>query len=178
MSVLSLAAQAAVAAVLLVGGGAKAADLAGFAAAMRLLVPPRVPGPVVRALAVSAAGVELALGEASLPLPAAGWLNAAVLALACGFAGVSGLGYARHRGRACHCFGALSGGRFDARGLLRSAAVAVAAAIATAGPPPGTARLGAGQQALLGLAGAVVALSAFTAARALAQARRRGLEVS
>jgi len=177
MTVLALGAKAVAAAVLLVSGGAKAADLAGFTAAVRPLVPSRMPGPAVRALAAAVTVAELALGAASLSLPAA-WLNTAVLVLTCGFTGVSGFGYARHRGRACRCFGALSGGRFDARGLARSTAVAVAAALAMAGPPPAMSQISAGHRALLGLSGALVALGAFTAARALGLARRRSLEVS
>ena len=176
MGLLVLAAKAAVASVLLVGGGAKLADLAGFAAAVRLLMPSRLPAGAARAAAPAVALAEAGLGAASLAAPAAGWLNPIVFMLACGFAGVSGFGYARHRGRACHCFGALSSQRFDARGLARSAAVTAAAGAGLAPVPPLVTELSSGQQALLFLAGLLVALGAFSAARALSLVRTLGLE--
>ena len=107
---------------------------------------------------------------------AAAWLNPVVFTLACGFAGVSGLGYARHRGRACHCFGALSRQRFDARGLVHSAAVAAAAGAGMGPVPPRMAGLSAAQHVLLFLTGVLVALGAFSAARALSLVRKLGLE--
>jgi hypothetical protein len=178
MGVLVLTAKASVAAMLLVGGGAKLADLASFAVAVRLLMSSRLPRAAVRAVAPAVTAAELALGAASLPLPAAGGLSISVFVLACGFVGVSGLGYIRHRGRPCSCFGALSSRRFDALGIARSTAVAIAAGIGTCGVPPAEAGMTAAQRALLFLAGVLVALGAFCAARAFGLVRKLELEAS
>ncbi len=180
MDVAALSAKAALAVMLLIAGSAKLADLAGFAAAVRLMLSLRVPRAAVRAAAPGIAVAELALGAASLSLPAVGWINPVVFAAACGFVVVSGAGYAFHRGRSCRCFGALSNRRFDAAGIVRNAAIAAAAAVAMsgAGVRPVMVEIGATAQALLLAAGAVVALAAFSAARALGLARRQELETS
>lgn len=167
-----LAAKASVAVLLLAGGGAKLAGLAGFTAVVRLLAPAWVPARLVRAAAAAAAAAEVALGTASLSLPAAGWVNVAVLALTGGFLVVSVLGYARHRGRRCQCFGALSGGRFGALGTAQSTVIAAAAGLATRGAPPAMTALSAAQQLLLLLAAALVTLAAFSAAHAMSLARK------
>jgi hypothetical protein len=133
VTVLVLAAKAAVAVLLIASGGAKLADLAGFATAIRLFVPARAPARVLAAAhdaAVAIAAAELLAGAVSLCWPSFAWVNLAVLALSCGFAVVAGFGYARHRGRPCHCFGALTGRGFGLASLLRSAAILTAAAIA------------------------------------------------
>jgi hypothetical protein len=174
MAVLVLLAKASVAAMLLVSGGAKLAGLAGFAVTVRLLLSSRVPRAVARATAAA----ELALGAASLAWPAAGWLNTIVFAFACCFAGVSGLGYIRHRGRPCACFGSLSSRRFDARGLARSAAVVIAAGLGTCRVLPVLVGMSAAPRVLLFLAGALVALGAFSAARAFSLVRELELEAS
>jgi hypothetical protein len=178
MAVLVLLAKASVAAMLLVSGGAKLAGLAGFAVTVRLLLSSRVPRAVARATAAAAAAAELALGAASLAWPAAGWLNTIVFAFACCFAGISGLGYIRHRGRPCACFGSLSSRRFDAGGLARSAAVVIAAGLGTCRVPPVLVGMSAAPRVLLFLAGALVALGAFSAARALSLVRELELEAS
>ena len=178
MDVVTLTAKALVAVMLLVAGGAKLADVASFAAAVRLLLPLRVPRAAAAAAALTVAAAELALGAASLSLPAVGWLNPVVFALACGFVSVSGLGYALHRGRSCRCFGALSSRRFDAPGMARSAAIAAAAAIAMSGVPPAMVTISAASRVLLLLAGSLVALAAFSAAHALGLARRLELDTS
>src|SRR6185437_2275840 len=74
-----LGAKAILAVMLVVAGGAKLADLAGFAAALRLFAPRRLAGsaaaqPVLRRLALAVAVGELALGMISLSCPAAGWV--------------------------------------------------------------------------------------------------------
>jgi hypothetical protein len=176
-----LGAKAALAVMLLVAGGAKLADLASFAAAVRLFTPRlftprRLAGsasapPVLRAAALSIALGELALGGASLTSPALGWLNPAVLVVGCGFVAVSGYGYAFHRGRSCRCFGALSQRRFDPAGIGRAAAVAVLAAVACGGVSPSAVRLGLADRGLLVAAACLLACIAFTAARALAASR-------
>jgi hypothetical protein len=161
VTVVVLGAKALLAVMLLVAGGAKLAGLEAFAATVLLLAPRRRPlpralsrrWPAGPALAVlrswapgSKAGArrvartvalgEIALGGASLAVPAAPWLNLAVLAAAAGFVAVSAAGYAFHRGRSCRCFGALSQRRFDRAGLARSAAVAALAGLATVAVPP------------------------------------------
>ncbi len=167
MTALVLTAKAALAVLLLAAGGAKLADPAGFAAAIRLFVPPRAQALVSPTVAAVIAA-ELAAGTVSLCWPAAAWANLAVLMLACGFTAVAAIGYARYRDRPCRCFGALTGRAFSARSLLQSVVILAAAVLATrpAGQPQVT--LGLSAHLLLIAAGALMALAAYTAARALA----------
>ena len=133
MSALVLAAKAAVAVLLLASGGAKLADLAGFAGTIRLFAPARVPGPVVAGAqyaAVTIAAAELTAGAVSLCWPGLAWVNLVVLALSCGFAIAAGLGFARLKGRPCHCFGAVTKRGFGLSSLLRALAILAAAAVA------------------------------------------------
>ncbi|HUZ36593.1 MAG TPA: MauE/DoxX family redox-associated membrane protein [Streptosporangiaceae bacterium] len=178
MNLVALAAKAGLAVMLLVAGSAKLADLASFAAAVRLLLTFRVPRGAVRAAALAVALTELVAGVASLVLPSAGWINPVVLALACGFVLVSGLGYLFHRGRSCRCFGALSNRRFDLAGIARSLAIAATAAVAMVRVPPAMTGVGPGSRTLLLASAAVVGLAAFSAARALGSARKLELETS
>jgi hypothetical protein len=171
MTVVFLAAKAALAVLLLVAGGAKLSDLDGFSTAVALFAPPRTPRRLLRAVAVALAGAELAAGAASLAAPSWRWVNLAVLVLSCGFVAVSALGYARHRDRTCRCFGALSRRRFDLGALLRAGVIAAVAALAAGPVSTSSVRLGlAGQLLLLGCA-VLVAVAARTAARVLAAAR-------
>jgi hypothetical protein len=177
-----LGAKALLAVMLLVAGGAKLADLDSFAASVRLFLPRRGPGPLAglalltsaaaaRRIAGAVAAAELALGGASLALPAIWPLNLAVLAAAACFAVVSGLGFAFHRGRSCRCFGALSRRRFDRAGLARSGAVAALAGLATAPVAPAAVALSPAGHGLLLAGSALIAFVAFTAARSLAASR-------
>jgi hypothetical protein len=167
-----LAAKSALAMMLLVAGGAKLADLGGFAATVRMFVPRPAPRASVRAAAVAVALGEVGLGAASVSFPAARWVNPVILALACVFLAVSAVGYARLRGRSCQCFGALSQRKFDSSGVARAAAIVAAAALAMAGVRPPAVQLTVPARAGLLAAALVVALTAFTAARALATTRR------
>ena len=199
MPVAVLGAKALLAVMLLVAGGAKLADLDSFAASVRLFLPRRVPRRLPRALAhrlprrhrpaaPAAAGLltspasarriagavavaELGLGAASLAAPAIWPLNLAVLAAACCFAAVSGIGFAFHRGRSCRCFGALSRRKFDRAGLARAGAVAALAAGATVPVGPAAVALTPAGHGLLLAGSAVIAFVAFTAARSLAVSR-------
>jgi len=167
VTVLVLAAKAAVAAALLASGGAKLADLAGFAAAIKLFVPARAPAWVLAAAryaAVTIAAGELFAGAVSLCWPSLAWVNLAVLALCCCFAVVAGIGYARHRGRPCHCFGALTSRGFGLVSLLRAAAILTAAAIARVSLHPAPQLHFALAFHLLLLAGAILLAAAATAA--------------
>ena len=167
MTVLVLAAKAAVAAALLASGGAKLADLAGFAAAIKLFVPARAPAWVLAAAryaAVTIAAGELFAGAVSLCWPSLAWVNLAVLALCCCFAVVAGIGYARHRGRPCHCFGALTSRGFGLVSLLRAAAILTAAAVARVSLHPAPQLHFALAFHLLLLAGAILLAAAATAA--------------
>jgi len=171
MALMVLGAKAGLAVLLLTAGGAKLADLSGFAATMRLFVPDFATQPVLRAAALGIALGELAVGAASLSSPGLGWVNAAVLAICCGFLAVSAVGYAWHRDRPCRCFGAMSKRTFNAAGLGRSALLAACAGLAEMPVRPSLIQLGvAGRLALL--AGAVlVAGAACTAAAAVAAGR-------
>jgi hypothetical protein len=167
MDLVSYGAKAALCTVLLVAGGAKFADLSGFASTVRLFMPRyrRTLRRLPRFLAAAVATVEIALGIASLLLPALAWLNVAVLCLAGAFLAVSAIGYAFHRNRSCRCFGALSQRKFDLKAILRGAVLAVLAAIVVANPH--TSQLNAAHSVLLGLAAALLALAALSAARSL-----------
>jgi hypothetical protein len=167
VTVLVLAAKAVVAVLLLASGGAKLADLAGFAGTIRLFAPGGASAPVLAAAhyaAVTIAAAELLAGAVSLCWPSLAWVNLAVLALTCGFAVVAGFGYARHRGRPCHCFGALTRSGFGLASLLRAAAILIAAAIACVPLRPAPQLHFALALHLLLLAGAVLMAAAATAA--------------
>jgi len=170
MTVAVLGAKSAIAVLLLIAGGAKVADLRGFGAAIRLFVPaallPRVAGQLTVA-AAAVACAELATGAASLCWPAVGWLNLTVLALACGFAIVAGVGYVRHRGRPCRCYGALTRRSFGLRTVGQALVLVAAAVLATGSVRPADIQLGLAAHLLLLAAAGAVAAAAATAAKAL-----------
>jgi hypothetical protein len=171
MDILAAAAKSAIAVVLVVAGGAKLADLASFAATIRLFLPRRTPALFARSLAYGTALGELGLGVGSLCFPALTWLSLLVLAVCCAFVAVSVSGYVLYRGRSCRCFGALSPGAFDAVGILRTALMAGLAAAAMSGIPPVALRVAPPARILLIVSTAMLAFAAFTAARALAVTR-------
>ena len=176
MVVVALGAKAAIAVLLVVAGGAKLADPTGFAAAIRLFLPAAAPPRVLAGLPGASAALaltELLTGAASLCWPAARWLNWLVLALACGFVVVAAVGFARHRGRPCRCFGALTRRSFGFRTIAQALVIAGAAGVALWPSRPAHVDLGVPAQLLL-LAGAgLLGLAAFTAARALAAGNTR-----
>ena len=144
MGVVALGCKAALAVLLVAAGGAKLADLPGFAATVRQFWPVRLtsrgvpvgrpPGPAgdwARQVAAVIAIAELALGAASLSSPRVRWLNLAALALSVGFVAAAAAGYRWHRGRSCRCFGALSKRGFSLAGVGRACLIALAAALAT-----------------------------------------------
>jgi hypothetical protein len=168
-----LACKAVVAVLLVAAGGAKLADLAGFAASVRLFLP----GPAAlrpdSTVAAGIAGGEITVGAASLCSPGASWLNLVVLAVCCGFVAVSAAGYRWHRGRSCRCFGALSRRRFNLAGLGRSAAIALGAGVATVPVRAVAIQLGPADRIGL-LAGALlIAGAAFSAAAAVGAGRAK-----
>lgn len=168
MDMLALGAKSALAALLLVAGGAKLADLAGFASTVRLFLPRRASWPVLRNVALAITLAELALGAASLSSPALRWPNPVIFALGGGFVVVSVTGYALHRGRSCHCLGALSARSFDGAGIARSIAIAAAAAVAMRSVRPAFVQLATAERIVLLGASCLLAFAAYTAARALA----------
>jgi hypothetical protein len=172
MELLTLGAKSALAMMLLIAGGAKLADLAGFTATMRMFAPHPVPRSVVRMGAPAVALTEVAAGAVSLSAPAAWWVNPVILALACVFVVVSAVGYAFFRGRSCRCFGALSQRRFDAWGIARAAAIVAVAAVAMTGVKPAAVQIPAGAQVALLAAAMLLAVTAFTAAKALVVSNR------
>jgi hypothetical protein len=195
MPVAVLGAKALLAVMLLVAGGAKLADLDGFAAAVRLFWPAGLTRPArsthparlaltarltratrptqagARRIARAVALAELALGGASLAFPAVWPLSVAVLGAVACFAVVSVLGFAFHRGRSCRCFGALSQRKFDRAALARAAVIAGLAGLAMTGAPPSAVTLTPAAHALLAAGSAVMAFIAFTAAKSLAASR-------
>lgn len=177
---LILAAKSGLAVMLLVAGGAKLSDVRGASATVRLFLPTRAPrgliGPTVYAIVV----LELALGLASLSLPAERWPNVVMIALACGFVVVSIYGFAFHRGRSCSCFGALSRRRFDGAAILRSLVISAAALVALGHVPAGEVNLSFVQHVLVLAVGILLVLVSVTASRALARAEasRPGLEAT
>ena len=170
MTALVLAAKAALAVLLLAAGGGKLADPGGFADAIRLFVPTpaqaRAPALVPGAAAAIIAA-ELAAGTISLCWPSAAWAGLAVLALACGFTVVAGIGHARYRGRPCRCFGALTRRSFGVRSLLQSVVILAAAVLAIRPVGQAQVTLALTAHVLLLAAAALMALAAYTAARAL-----------
>jgi hypothetical protein len=170
VTTLVLAAKAGLAVVLLAAGGAKLADLAGFASAVRMFVPSRAPlvladRAIVGAAVIAAA--ELAAGAVSLCWPGLNWANLVVLGLAGGFTAVAAVGYSRHRGRPCRCFGALTRREFSVRSLIQAMLMTCAAVLATRPVQPGELNLGLTAHLLLLAAAGLLAAAAGTAARAL-----------
>jgi hypothetical protein len=167
MPAAALACKAVIAVALLAAGGAKLADLPGFAATVRLFAPRGWPARVVRAIAVTIAAGEIATGAASLSSPQARWLNLVVLAVGCGFVVVAVTGYIWHPGRSCRCFGALSGRSFSVSGICRAAVIAIGAALAVT--PASHAQVQVGLAGRLGLLGgaALLTVAAWTAAAAV-----------
>ncbi len=165
-----LGAKAGVAVLLLVAGGSKLADVPGFAAAISAFLPIGLrfrAAAAVRDGAAAIVAAELLAGGASLCWPRLGSINIAVLVLACGFAVVATLGYARHRGQQCHCFGGLTRRRFGARGLLQALLITAVAALAARPVPLAQLQLGLPAHLLLLAGGVGVVLASYTAAGAL-----------
>ncbi len=97
-------------------------------------------------------------------MPQARWPNLVVLVVCVAFLVTWTIGFVRHRGRSCRCFGALSARGFDRAGIAR-AAVLVLAALAAAAPVPVLAvQLGLGGQLALLAGGALIAGAAYSAA--------------
>jgi hypothetical protein len=172
-----LGAKSVLAVLLLVSGAAKLADLAGFAAVVRLFLPARVSARTAAGLpaAAVAAAAELLAGAVSLCWPTAYWVNLAVLALMSGFTVVAALGYARYRGRACRCLGSLTRRGFGALGLLQAVLITGVAALAARPVRPAALQFGAAGHVLLLAAAAVTALAAYTAAVVLTDRPAPGL---
>jgi hypothetical protein len=178
MTVAALGAKAAIAVVLLVSGGAKLAGLEGFAGAIRVFLPDRLPRSWLAALpfvaavfaAMIAAG-ELLIGLVSLCWPALGWVNVVVLVLACAFTAVAVAGYARRRGQPCHCFGALTRRGFGPRTLVQALLITGAAVLATRPASPAQLQIGLSAHLLLLTGAGLTAVAAYTAAGALAAGR-------
>jgi hypothetical protein len=174
MSIAALCAKAAVAVVLLVAGGAKLAGLEGFAGAIRLFLPGRLPRMARAALPFVAAFIavgELLIGLVSLCWPALGWVNVAALALACGFTAVAAVGYARRRGQLCSCFGALTRREFGPRTLVQAVLITGAAVLAAGPARPAQLQIGLNAHLLLLTGAGITIVAAYTAAGALAAAR-------
>lgn len=172
MDVVAYVAKVALCAVLLVAGGAKAADISGFATTVRLFLPRRrrVLGRLPRRIATATAAAEIAVGIASISAPGVAWLNAVVLVFASAFLAISGAGYAFYRNRSCRCFGALSRRRFDRSAVVRGAVLAALAVVVVV--HQGRPELGVSNQSLLGIAGALLAFVAYAGARALSVVRQ------
>jgi methylamine utilization protein MauE len=167
---LTLTAKVVIAVLLVAAGGAKLADIDSFAATVRLFWPANFPASA-RAIAAMIACTEIAAGTASLSSPLAGWVNYAVLGLCCAFVVVSAVGYHSHPGRACRCFGALTGRSFDRAGVARAGLLAIAAALAAL--PVGPSVLQLGMPGRLGLAAgaALIGWCAYSAAAAIGAGR-------
>jgi hypothetical protein len=115
--------------VLLGAGGAKLADLGGFATS---LVRLGLPEPWSRPAARLVAAAEVGVGGLSLAGVAPGLVSVLVLGLTVGFVATAGYA-ARWRPEVrCRCFGALSESRFGRTSVLRSALLAVAAGVVVA----------------------------------------------
>jgi hypothetical protein len=172
MMVVALAAKAMLAVLLIGAGGAKLADIAGFAAAVTLFVPPHAQRRVRSLVPVATSAIiaaELLVGLVSLCWPSATWADLAVLALAGAFTVVATVGYARFRDRPCRCFGALTRRSFSARSLVQSVVIlAVAALAALRSSGQAAVSVGLLTHLLLFAAAALLVVAAHTAARALA----------
>jgi len=176
LQIVVLGGKTSIAVLLLAAGGAKLADRPGFASNVRLFIPMafRLPhrGPAVLAVAIAAG--ELAAGAASLSVPQARWLNLAVAAIYAAFVVVWAVGFTRHRGRPCRCFGALSDRGFTGSGLIRAVLLAAVAGLATTVVPAASIRLSLADHLGLLAGGALIAAIAFSAATAAGKAAVAG----
>src|SRR5689334_21721429 len=152
MNFLVLATKSGLALMLIVAGSAKLAGVPGFAASVKLFVPLKGSPRAMERIAIGIATYELILGSASLACPSVDVINVLVLATACGFLTVSSIGYVRHRGKSCLCFGRLSNRVFDGVGVLRSVViVGLATGVALIAVSPSAIQLAtAGHLLLLG----------------------------
>jgi hypothetical protein len=175
MNFLVLAAKSGLALMLIVAGSAKLAGVSSFAASVKLFVPVHGSPRAMERIAIGIATFELILGSASLAFPSVGAINLVVLATACGFLTVSSIGYVRHRGKSCLCFGQLSNRVFDAVGVMRSVViVGLAAGVALIDVSRSAIQLTtAGHLLLLG-GTVVVAVATYTAARGVAMTNEAG----
>jgi hypothetical protein len=176
VTVIALSAKALIAVLLVAAGGAKLADLPGFAGAVELFMPRHMPSRFLHGAALWLAVGEIMIGAASLSSPGLGWLNPVVLGVGCGFLIVSAAGYAWHRDRSCHCFGALSTRTFNAAGIGRTAAIVAGAALGTVPVRSSLIQLSPASRLGLLAGTALVAWAAFTAAAAVAGRGQVGQE--
>jgi hypothetical protein len=172
MNALVLAAKSGLALMLVVAGSAKFAGISGFAASVKLFVPLQGSPGFFERIAIGVATFELALGTASLAFPSVAVINLLVLATACAFLAVSSLGYIRHRGKSCLCFGQLSNRVFDVAAVLRSLLiVGLAASVALVAVSPSAIELATADHLLLLGGILVVACATYTAARGVAMTK-------
>lgn len=174
METLILFTKSTVAVLLVVAGAAKLSDPGSFALTVRLFIPFRLSWRTFQASAFSIAVSEFALGTASLSFPEAHWLNIAIFALTWAFIIASVFGFAFHRGRPCHCFGALSRRTFDTLSIIRSMAIAAVAAVAVATPAGASTHVDLPTRVLLILVCLLLGVAASTATKALSIAEVRG----
>lgn len=175
MDVLVLAAKSGLALMLVVAGSAKLAGVSGFAASVKLFVPIQGSFRVMERIAIGVAMFELALGTASLAFPSVAVINMLVLATACAFLTISSLGYIRHRGKSCLCFGQLSNRVFDAAAVMRSLLiVGLAASVALIAVSQSAMQLATADHVLLLGGIVVIAVATYTAARGVAMTNEAG----
>jgi hypothetical protein len=166
MDVLVLAAKSGLALMLVVAGGAKLAGVSNFAATVRLFMPVQGSDRVMEGIAIGVATFEMMLGSVSLAFPSITVINLVVLATGCAFLTVSSIGYIRHRGKSCLCFGQLSNRVFDAVGVMRSLViVGLAASVAVIAVGRSAIQLATVDHVLLLGGVGVVALATYTAAK-------------
>jgi uncharacterized membrane protein YphA (DoxX/SURF4 family) len=128
------AVQATVGLVLLGAGGAKLADLSGFAVTLgRLGLPQRWGEPAARGVAAA----EVSLGALSLANVAPRIVSVVVFAFTLGFVAVTAYAARWRPQLRCRCFGALAETRFGPVSVLRSVLLAAAGGLVVAGVTPG-----------------------------------------
>lgn len=126
MDIVLLIARLALAAVFVVAGCAKLADLAGSRQAVRDFgVPASLAGPFGLALPLA----ELAVAIALVPLATAWWGALGALVLLLLFVGAIGYNLARGRNPDCHCFGQLHSAPAGWPTLIRNGLLAAVAAL-------------------------------------------------
>ena len=126
MSGVVLVLRLALAAMFVVAGAAKLADLAGSREALEGF---GVPVRVVRPLAVALPVAELMIAGALLPVVLAPWGAVAACALLSAFVVVIALNLAHGRRTDCHCFGGLHSAPAGPLALVRNTLLALAAGL-------------------------------------------------
>jgi uncharacterized membrane protein YphA (DoxX/SURF4 family) len=183
-SVLILCVRGGLAVTLIAAGAAKLASVTDFSSTLAQLSGISISTvrriALIRSAARLLAGVELAIGLASLTGAMPRAIDATVVALTFAFAVAAVAGYRTHSTLECRCFGSLTASRFGRGGVARSLGLLAAALVVlVVGAPEGVAwQTSPGAAGAVSAIGILFGLCCATATRTIdaTATRRRALE--